>query len=107
MQKLENNAGIIVFAGFYGFCSGAIISGMAVCLAQITPDAREIGTYMGMGMAVISIAALIGPPIDGALVKEYGGFDEVAIFSGVVVLAGGFGVLVVKFFNPKGIVSKA
>ncbi|PVH75807.1 MFS general substrate transporter [Cadophora sp. DSE1049] len=107
MQKLDGNAGIIVFAGFYGFCSGAIISGMAVCLAQITPDAREIGTYMGMGMAVISIAALIGPPIDGALARKYGGFDEVAIFSGVMVLAGGFGVMVVKFFNPKGILSKA
>ncbi|KAL2060368.1 hypothetical protein VTL71DRAFT_9763 [Oculimacula yallundae] len=107
MQRLGSNASIIVFAVLYGFCSGAIISGMAVCLAQITPDPREIGTYMGMGMAVMAIAALIGPPIDGALVDKYHGFNEVAIFSGVLVIAGGFGILMVKYFNPKGIISKA
>ncbi|CZS94982.1 related to monocarboxylate transporter [Rhynchosporium graminicola] len=107
MQILDSNASFIVFAVLYGFCSGAIISGMAVCLAQITPDPRNLGTYMGMGMAVIAIAALIGPPIDGALVDKYHSFDQVATFSGVLVLAGGFGVVLVKHFNPKGIVSKA
>ncbi|KAG4436606.1 hypothetical protein IFR05_007926 [Cadophora sp. M221] len=107
MQKLGGNASIIVFAVLYGFCSGAIISGMAVCLAQITPDPRNLGTYMGMGMAVMAIAALIGPPIDGALVSRYHGFDEVATFSGILVLAGGVGIVGVKHFNPKGILSKA
>ncbi len=106
MQKLDSNASVIIFALIYGFCSGAIVSGMAVCLAQITPDPRNLGTYMGMGMAIIAIAALIGPPIDGALVDKYNGFNEVAIFSGVLVLAGGFTTIGVKHFHPKGIISK-
>jgi hypothetical protein len=61
---------------------------------------------MGMAMAVCSIAALIGPPIDGAFVKKFGSFDQVAIFSGVVVLAGGVGILGVKTFLGKGLLAK-
>jgi hypothetical protein len=58
---------------------------------------------MGMAMACTSVAALIGPPIDGAFVKNFGGFDQVAIFSGIVVIAGSFGVLGVKTFLGKGL----
>ena len=58
-------------------------------------DARDIGTYLGM--FVISFAALVGPPISGALLTRYGGFEQVSIFCGVVVLAGGFSVLLVKY----------
>lgn len=106
MQALENNAGIIVFAAFYGFCSGAIVSGMSVCIAQIPRSPTDIGTYLGMGMAVVSIPVLIGPPIDGVFVSQFGGYDQVAIFSGVVVLVGGIGVLAVKATTEKGIWAK-
>lgn len=107
MQALDSHASIIVFAGLYGFCSGAIISGFAVCLTQTTSDPKNIGTYMGMGMSFISISALIGPPIDGAFVSRFHGFDQVADFCGALCIAGGLGVMVIKFFHPKGIVSKA
>lgn len=106
LQAIESNASIIVFSALYGFCSGAIVSGMTVCLTQIPKDPRNIGTYMGMGMAVTSIAALISPPIDGAIIKQYGGYNEVAIFSGVIVLAGGVVALWVKHTTGKGIWGK-
>jgi MFS family permease len=106
MQALDSNASIIVFSGLYGFFSGAIVSGMTVAFATVPDNPREIGTYMGMAMAVCSIAPLIGPPIDGAFVKKFGGFDQVAIFSGVVVLAGGVGILGVKTFLGKGLLAK-
>jgi MFS family permease len=105
MQALDSNASIIVFSGLYGFFSGAIVSGMTVAFATVPDNPREIGTYMGMAMAVCSIAALIGPPIDGAFVKKFAGFDQVAIFSGVVVLAGGVGILGVKTLG-KGLWAK-
>jgi MFS family permease len=96
MQALSSNASIIVFSGLYGFFSGAIVSGMSVTLAQVPKDPKEIGTYMGMGMATVSIAALIGPPIEGAFVSHYHGFNQVATFSGVFVIAGGVFSLLTK-----------
>jgi predicted MFS family arabinose efflux permease len=106
MQALESNAGMIVFAGFYGFCSGAIVSGMSTCIAQIPKSPLDIGTYLGMGMAVVSVSILIGPPIDGVFVSHYKGYDQVAIFSGIVVLLGGFGILGAKMTTEKGIWGK-
>ena len=105
-QKVTTNASIIVFASLYGFCSGAIVSLMSAALAQVPENPRDIGTYMGMGMFCVSFAALIGPPINGALITHYHGFTQVTIFSGIMILAGGFGVLLVKHANGKGLLSK-
>lgn len=106
MQWLNSNASIIVFSALYGFCSGAIVSGMSVVLAQVPKDAREIGTYMGMGMATVSIAALVGPPIDGAFQTHYHSFHQVSTFSGVMVLAGGVSILLTKSTTEKGLFGK-
>ena len=94
--KTTTNASILVFAVLYGFCSGAQVSLMPVSLSRMTNDPRDIGTYMGMGYMVLSFGALAGPPINGALVRHYGTFDQAAIFSGVVTLAGTFLIILVK-----------
>jgi hypothetical protein len=60
-----------------------------------------------MGMGCVSIAALIGPPANGALVARYGGFVQVAIMSGIFCLAGGLLVLVAKQTSGKGLLAKA
>ncbi|KAK2787237.1 hypothetical protein FQN52_007326 [Onygenales sp. PD_12] len=104
--KMTTNAAIIVFAALFGFCSGAIISGMAVCLSMCAKDPKDIGTYMGMGMGVVSIAALIGPPISGALVDNYHSFNQVSYFSGVVVLVGSALAIATKATTEKGIFGK-
>jgi MFS family permease len=44
---------IMLFAATYGFFSGAFISVITPCVAQIS-DIREIGTRMGMLYSVIS-----------------------------------------------------
>ncbi|PYI08788.1 putative monocarboxylate permease [Aspergillus sclerotiicarbonarius CBS 121057] len=106
-QRVQGNAGIIVFAAVFGFCTGAIISGFAIPLASCAKDPKNIGTYMGMGMAVGSIAALIGPPISGMLYDRYHGFDQVSIFCGVTCLFGGFLALVVKRLAGHALLSKA
>jgi len=106
MQWLKSNASIIVFSALYGFCSGAIVSGMSVVLSQVPKDPREIGTYMGMGMATVAIAALVGPPIDGAFQTHYHSFHQVSTFSGVMVLAGGVAILLTKITTGKGLFGK-
>ncbi|KAL4866280.1 hypothetical protein BDV12DRAFT_210629 [Aspergillus spectabilis] len=105
-QRVHGNAGVIVFTALFGFFSGAIISGGSVTLASCTDDAKNIGTYMGMGMAWTSLAALIGPPISGALEDTESGYKAIAIFAGTVTLFGGlFAMLVVKSVAGRGVLS--
>jgi hypothetical protein len=63
---------------------------------------------MGMGMAVVSIAPLIGPPISGALEDTKLGFQAVSDFAGVVGVFGGlFTLFVVKIAGGKKVLSLA
>lgn len=105
-QKTSTNASIIVFAALYGFFSGAIVSLISVAFTLVPKDPKNIGTYMGMGMCVSSVAVLIGPPINGALVTRYGGFEQVSILSGVMVVVGGFAILLAKQASGKGVFGK-
>ena len=79
---------------------------MSAALAQVPSNPRDIGTYMGMGMFCVSFAALVGPPINGALITHYHGFTQVTIFSGVMILVGASGILLVKHANGKGVLAK-
>ena len=103
-QRVTSNAAVIVFAAIYGFCSGAIVSMMSVCFASVPKDPKNIGTYLGMGLAAASIAALIGTPISGAIVAHEN-FDRVSDFSGSVSLAGAFGIMLAKYTTGKGLMS--
>jgi len=86
--KVSSNAGIIVYSVAFGFTSGAIISGGSVVFSLCPDSPKDIGTYMGMGIAVASIAILMGPPITGALLDRYHGFLQISIFSGTMTMAG-------------------
>ena len=79
---------------------------MTFNLASVPKNPQNIGTYLGMGMSVTSIAALIGPPSNGALVTKYGGFDQSMDMSGAFVIAGALGILAAKHFHEKGLLAK-
>ncbi|ODH34120.1 hypothetical protein ACO22_03165 [Paracoccidioides brasiliensis] len=104
--KMTSNASIIIFATLFGFCSGAIVSGMAVCLSTCARDPKNIGTYMGMGMGIVALAGLIGPPINGELVKQYHSFTPVSIFSGVIAFAGSAVAILAKATTEEGLFGK-
>ncbi|KAK5172266.1 uncharacterized protein LTR77_003904 [Saxophila tyrrhenica] len=101
-SSLTNNAGVIVYAIVFGFFSGTIISGASAAFTTCTKDPREIGTYMGMGLAFASLAALIGPPVNGVLLSNYG-FMPLAMFSGAMCLIGGLIAATSKAESPEGI----
>lgn len=86
-MAVYSNAAIIVFAAFYGFFSGAIVSLMSPCLAQLAPDPNLIGAYLGMALALVGIPGLTGTPICGALIDKHGWHSAMA-FSGASVLVG-------------------
>ncbi|KAL5336008.1 putative monocarboxylate transporter [Aspergillus crustosus] len=103
---VKSKAAIIVFAALYGFFSGAIISLMSPCITHLSPTPSHIGTYLGMGMAVISLAGLTGTPITGALIDHYTGYTQAAIFNGVSVLVGVLLVFVTKLTLDKSLVAR-
>ncbi len=79
---------IIIFAALFGFSSGAFVSLAPSLVAQIS-DIREIGVRNGSLFAAISVAALTGSPIGGALVTaDNGSFTYLQIFCGVTMSVG-------------------
>ncbi|KAF2260501.1 monocarboxylate permease-like protein [Lojkania enalia] len=103
LTRADSNAELIVYSIFMGFTSGSVISGGSAAISVCAEDPREAGAYMGQGMAFAAIAALIGPPINGALIKRYEGFLQSSIFSGVVCIVGGCLALLAKSVTPQGI----
>ncbi|KAK3356576.1 riboflavin transporter MCH5 [Lasiosphaeria hispida] len=96
-------AAIIVYSLGFGITSGAIISAGSVVFTHCAPEPRDIGTYMGMGIAFAAIAVLVGPPINGALLQRYGGYDQVSVFSGVMCASGVVLAFLAKFNTEEGI----
>ena len=101
-----SNAAIIVYSAFFGFCSGTIVSSASTAISLCTDNPQNFGTYMGMGMGVASFAVLVGPPVSGAFIDKYGGFEQVSIFSGTMSLVGGLFALASKLATPEGIFGK-
>ncbi|KAL8973266.1 MAG: hypothetical protein Q9183_000066 [Haloplaca sp. 2 TL-2023] len=84
----RGNIPYILFAAFYGFSSGAFVSLAPALVAQIS-DIRQIGVRTGSMFAIISIAALVGTPIGGALVTNEGGnYLHLQIFCGIMMFGG-------------------
>ncbi|KAF6832750.1 monocarboxylate permease-like protein [Colletotrichum plurivorum] len=101
--RATTTAGIVVFSACFGLTSGAIISGGSVVFTLCPKSPKDIGTYMGMGIALASVAVLVGPPSSGALLNRYHGFTEVSIFGGVMVLVGTAFALMAKCFSKEGV----
>ncbi|KAL8287536.1 hypothetical protein RQP46_003394 [Phenoliferia psychrophenolica] len=83
MYGATNPAGAVVFAVLYGFASGSIFALISPVFVALSTDQSEIGLRQGVALFVSGLAALIGPPIAGALVSaDGGGFKYAIAFSG-------------------------
>ena len=105
MSLPKSTAAIIVYAVFIGFSTGTIISGGAAAISATCPDPRNMGTYIGMAMTMVSVAVFLGPPVDGALVSNYSTFLQMTIYSGVMCMAGGLIAVAAKMLGPEGLLS--
>lgn len=105
--QCKSHGAIYAFAVLYGFFSGGIVSGNAISLASSTDNPQNVGTYMGQALPIISLASLIGPPISGAFLARYGGYAELAVFSGVACIVGAIGVVAAKATTKQGLFGTA
>ncbi len=82
--------GVLVIGCFYGFWSGAAISLQATATAIVVPDKQRLGAAIGQGFAIVSISALLGPPIAGWILATKGGYPAVFGYSGGIILLSAF-----------------
>ncbi|RDB15271.1 Riboflavin transporter MCH5 [Hypsizygus marmoreus] len=88
---------LMLFAAVYGFFSGAFISVITPCVAQIS-DIRQIGIRIGVLYSIISFPSLVGGPAAGALlVRAHGSYTGMIAFSGSTVVAGSIFILLARF----------
>ncbi|KAH8900474.1 MFS general substrate transporter [Thozetella sp. PMI_491] len=106
LNSVTGTAGLAVYAVFFGFVSGTIISGGSVSLSICNKDPRDMGTYGGMGFAIAAFGSLIGPPVNGVFISQHGGFLGVSMFSGAMTLCGGIIVIIAKSLTPQGILGR-
>lgn len=85
---VKSHGGMIVFSVLFGFFSGTVVGLFAATIALTAPRLNVIGSYMGMGLGMISLAALTGTPITGAMINSYGNYTAAIIFAGVSCLVG-------------------
>jgi predicted MFS family arabinose efflux permease len=85
-------SGVVVLSLAYGFSSGAVIGLQGPCSAQLV-DPGQYGVAMGSVMAVLSIAGLLGSPINGWVLEDWG-YLGLSLFSGLAMLIG-TGILVI------------
>ncbi|KAJ6028196.1 MFS monocarboxylate transporter [Penicillium herquei] len=86
--SINSLSGMIVFSVLFGFFSGTVIGLFPATIAMTAPQPNEIGSYMGMGLGVLSFAGLTGTPITGAMITHYGSYHPAMIFAGVCSLVG-------------------
>ncbi|EJU01036.1 MFS general substrate transporter [Dacryopinax primogenitus] len=90
MFGLHNVGGITIFCILYGFITGAYVSMSGPFFAAMADHMGEMGARMGLALALVGIAALVGTPIDGALLgngPEYS-WSRAIVFTSVMMIGG-------------------
>jgi len=62
-----------IFGAIYGFVAAGMQSLFPAVLASLTEDPKKVGTRMGMGFSIVSVACLTGTPLGGALIESKDG----------------------------------
>jgi len=90
-----NVTSIVVIGILYGYAAGIYIGLEGPLVASLTPDISTLGARFGLVYTFSGIGALIGPPIQGALLSSDFIWWKPAIFSGIIALvaAGCFGAI--------------
>ncbi|PPQ80949.1 hypothetical protein CVT25_014706 [Psilocybe cyanescens] len=88
MIGISDVASVVLFAGIYGFSSGAYVALMAPMIANLADDVSEIGLRMGIGFTLAGFGSLIGAPIEGALLTSSFIWWRASVFSGVMAAMG-------------------
>lgn len=101
--KAESNTAIILFTVVFGFVVATIVTAGSVAVTLCADSPKNIGTYLGMSLALSSFSTILGPPISGAMADRYHGFEELSYFSASTILLGALLAAVAKSYSAVGI----
>jgi MFS family permease len=88
--SLHSLGPLIIFCISYGFFSGTYVAIVGPCLAVLSPDLHLVGTHMGMSFGFSAFGLVIGTPVAGALLENYGWIGPVSFCGICNILAGIF-----------------
>jgi MCP family monocarboxylic acid transporter-like MFS transporter 10 len=77
----RGTAALFSLAGIYGASSGAMMTLMGAPMMALGESA-DVGRRTGMYFTILSVGALAGPPISGAINNATRGYTAVGIFAG-------------------------
>ncbi len=77
----RGTAALFTLAGTYGASSGAMVTLMGAPMMALG-ESTDVGRRTGMYFTIVSLGALAGPPISGAIYHTTGGYTAVGIFAG-------------------------
>jgi len=87
---VSSSAGLVAVAIVFGFSSGSYVSLLTPLFASLASSLNEIGLRIGIAYAVVGISALVGTPINGALLTGSFIWWKPIVFSGVCCFLGCF-----------------
>ncbi|KAF9017425.1 MFS general substrate transporter [Hymenopellis radicata] len=97
--------GLVAIAVVYGFVSGSFIALFSNPVMEFG-DTSDVGRRVGMTRSIMSLGALVGPPISGAINSKTGGFEAVGYYAGSAILVGVGLMLASRYFALKGLYGK-
>lgn len=86
LGAVNSQALLYIFALFFGFGSGSVISLAPVCFGQLC-KVSQYGEYYGTGYSVVSFSTLICIPVGGVLLPAVGPEPFVAFFGGLLFIS--------------------
>ncbi|KAF2994039.1 hypothetical protein E8E13_000394 [Curvularia kusanoi] len=93
----SNDSIRVAFSALYGFTSGAFVSMVPTLIAQVCPDPKKLGTYMGAVYLIISPSVIISQPLGGALSSiGRGNMIWMKVFCALILAIGGLMVVVAR-----------
>ena len=78
--------GLVVFAVLYGFASGSYVSLVPPVVVSTAGSMKDLGTRMGMALAIASFGLIVGNPVAGAILAGEGRYTGLQAFCGVTLV---------------------
>ncbi|TNY17225.1 major facilitator superfamily domain-containing protein [Rhodotorula diobovata] len=89
LPMCKTAGGLVAFTILFGFSSGAYVSMMPPLVASLTKDMRTLGHRTSTLFLVVSVAALTGTPITGAIIsRSDGSYVAAMCVAGSLTLVG-------------------
>ncbi|KAI9459459.1 MFS general substrate transporter [Lactarius psammicola] len=102
----RGTTGLVMLAVTYGALSGAMTTPLPVPMMALG-ESTDVGHRTGMFFTIVSLGALVGTPISGAINLSTGGYTAVGVFAGCSVMVAVFLLVLSRYFVLGGWRGKA